>query len=294
MILIYRLFAITAYLVSLLPFPLLYVLSDFMAFVLYHVIRYRKKVVFENLRNSFPEKTEKEIRKIARKFYHNLADITLEVIKTRTIRKENLFKRLTFTNLEIVDDLYDRNKSILVAIGHCGNWEWTGPVWQMFSRHKGFAIVKPLSDKFFEAYLTRLRERFLIRAELVPFKQTMRTLIKHRNEPTLSILASDQTPHKDEINYWTTFLNQESAFFLGIEKMAVALDFAVLFVDIRRIRRGHYELVISRITDEPKKTSPFEIIEKYVQMLESAIRERPDNWLWSHRRWKYNREPGQP
>jgi KDO2-lipid IV(A) lauroyltransferase len=290
MIIVYRLFSITAYLVSLLPFPLLYVFSDFLSFVLFHVIRYRKEVVFQNLRNSFPEKTDREIRRIARKYYHNLADITLEVIKTRTISKKQLVKRLTFTNIEIVDELYARNRSILVAIGHCGCWEWTGPVWQLFSQHKGFAVVKPLSDKFFEAYLTKLRSRFLIRAELVPFKQTMRTLIKYRNEPTLTILAADQTPHKDEINYWTTFLNQETPFFLGLEKMAIALDFAVLFADIRRVKRGHYELVITKITDEPTKTSQYEIIGQYVHLLEQAIRSRPDNWLWSHRRWKYKRE----
>ena len=277
------------WIISIMPFWILYGISDIMFVVLYYLVGYRKRVVFENLRNSFPEKSEKEIMKIAHKFYHNLCDLFLEVIKVRTISQKKLVKRLSFKNIEIVNHLYNEGRSIMAIAGHIGNWEWVGVNMKYFFKHKPFAVVKPLNSKFWEEYLSRIRLRFA-KEGLIPFKQTLRVLVKNKDSISLTLLAGDQTPTKSEIEYWTPFLNQETPVFLGTEKIAKALNMAVLFFNIQRIKRGHYEIDISVLTENPKDTAENEITEMHVRALEKAIIANPDNWLWSHRRWKHKKE----
>jgi KDO2-lipid IV(A) lauroyltransferase len=234
---------------------------------------------------------DKERREIARKYYRNLSDIIIEVIKVRHMSKKQILNHFSFNNLELLDELAKKNKSVIGIFGHYGNWEWLGPAMHLVSKqhYKGLAIVKPLSDKRFDKYMTWLRERHLTNGHVVHFKQTYRTLVKYRDILTLTLIAADQIPHKDEINYWSKFLNQETAFFLGTEKIAKNLDIAVVYIDIQRVRRGYYEATLSLITDKPKETADFVITEKYIRKLEQAIIIHPDNWLWSHRRWKYRK-----
>ncbi len=288
---VYFLFRIIAWFVSWLPFPLLYLLSDLLYLKLYYIFRYRRKVVYSNLRNAFPEKTDPEIRLIALKFYRHLADVVLEVIKLRSMSGRKLVERLHFTNLSLIQDVADSGQSVIGAMGHIGNWEWM-PIGlqRILTGMQGFAVVKPLSDKFFDAYYNKIRCRLLINSELISFKHIFRELVRHKNEVTYTALAADQTPHKDEIHYWTRFLNQDTAFFQGVEKMAVKLNLAVFFLDVQQTRRGYYEVTATKITVNPADTSPNEIMESYIQLLENAIRTNPHNWLWSHRRWKYKRE----
>ncbi|HNS18036.1 MAG TPA: lysophospholipid acyltransferase family protein [Bacteroidales bacterium] len=290
MAILYFIFRIIARFVSWLPFPLLYMFSDVLYLKLYYVFRYRKKVVFSNLRNAFPEKSESEIRQIARKFYRHLADVVLEVMKLGSMSGDQLVSRLHFKNPAIIDEILDSGQSMIMAIGHIGNWEWMPIGFQRIYPLHGFAVVKPLSDKFFDDYYHKIRSRLMIHSKVISFKHIYRALVRNRNEQTLTMLASDQTPHKDEIHYWTNFLNQETAFFLGLEKMAVSLNLAVIFMDVQQTRRGFYEMEVTKITDTPAETQPNEIIERYVQLLEGSIRSNPYNWLWSHRRWKYKRE----
>lgn len=289
MYLIKRLTVFLIRLVSFLPFGLLYIKSDLLAFLLYHVVRYRHRVVMINLRRSFPDKSEAEVKSIAKKFYRNFSDLILEVIKSRSITRKQFAKRISFSNYELLEDLFDRGKSVIVTMGHCGNWEWTPMQLETISRYRVFAVVKPLNDPFFEAYLKKLRTRFGTRGGLIQFKNTLRTMVAQRDEMTMTIFAGDQTPTRNEINYWTTFLNQETPVYLGIEKLAKSLDCAVVFFDIQRRKRGYYNVDISLITDDPRSTEEFEITEKHVGMLEKAITEHPDNWLWSHRRWKHQK-----
>jgi len=281
-------FVAIAWLIALLPFWLLYLKSDFLFLILYHVVRYRRKVSFENLHNSFPEKTEKEIKQIARKYYRNLADLVLETIKLRHMSKQQIQKRVKVTNSEILQDLYIKQKSALVIMGHCGNWEWASPAITFHTEHKCFGMAKPLSNPFFDRYLLNLRTKFNPDS-IVHFKHFFRMMVEQRKTLTANLMAGDQTPTKSEINYWTTFLNQETAVFLGAEKIAKSLDMPVVFMDTQRIGRMRYEVTLSLITDRPKETAEFEITEKHVRMLENAIRLHPDNWLWSHRRWKHKR-----
>jgi len=287
MFILYAIFSIKAWFLSILPFQLLYIVSDFFYFLIYFIFKYRKDVINENLQNAFPDFDSTKRKRIAKQFYRNLGDIIVEIIKTKKIRKKQLQERISFENFEIIEDLYSCDKSVIATIGHCGNWEWMPMALQMRSKYMEFAVVKPLSNKFFNNFMNGVRSRFKKEGDLIPFKQTFKTLVKHKNDLTLTILAADQTPHKDEINYRTSFLNQDTAFFLGPEKIAKALDLAVIFIDIQRRKRGHYVASVHLITDSPKETPDQQITESYVHLLEKSIRANPDNWLWSHRRWKY-------
>ncbi|MHC1707229.1 MAG: lysophospholipid acyltransferase family protein [Bacteroidales bacterium] len=287
---LYYLFICLAWLVSRLPFFIIYGISDMVSLLLYHVVKYRKKVVLTNLRNAFPEKPESELYKIAHQYYRHLADIILEVIKIQGMTANGIRNRFEFKNLEILQQYKDRKKSIIIATGHVGNWEWFGPFMSTFNEFNAFAVVKPLSDKNFERYVIKRRLQFSNKNRLIDFRVAFREMISMRNEFCMTLIIGDQTPTKNEINYWTTFLHQDTAVFLGIEKIAKALDQPVIFMDLYRTRRGHYCIELSPITDKPKETAEFEITEAHVHKLEEIIRNRPYNWVWSHRRWKHKKE----
>jgi KDO2-lipid IV(A) lauroyltransferase len=293
MFIIYALFRTVTWIVSRLPFPVLYVISGMVRVFLQYVIRYRRTVTLQNLQRSFPEKSQKEIREIAGSYYRNLADIILEVIKLERIRPEELKNRFQFTGFEHLTHAFDNGRSVILAIGHCGNWEWMGAVFGLISPVKGFGVVKPLADKNFDNYMESLRHRFNPNGT-VPFLHTYRAFIRNKKDRvTVNAIAADQTPTRSEINYWTRFLNQDTPFYIGAEKLARSLDFSVVFIDIHRTGRGKYMGDIQLITHDPKGTAELEITETYIRMLETAIRKRPDNWLWSHRRWKFERDiPG--
>lgn len=288
---VYYLFKLFAALISLLPFGLLYFFSDILAFKLQYIFRYRRKVIFQNLHNSFPEKTDREINRIARRYYRNLSDVIFEVIKSNRLTRKQLAERMKFRNPRILNDLAEQGKSGIIAVGHCGNWEWMPKVLEHNSDYRIFGVVKPLSNQDFDEYITRLRKKDTVRnGELIPFKSTFRTLVKFRNELILTVMAADQTPTRSEIQHWVTFLNQDTPVFLGIERISKALDHAVLYFDIQRVKRGQYEITIHEIALEPKETREFEIVGNYMSMLENSIRQNPDNWLWSHRRWKHKKQ----
>jgi Kdo2-lipid IVA lauroyltransferase/acyltransferase len=277
------------WLLALLPLRILYIFSDVLYYKLYYLFRYRRKVVRSNLMNSFPDKDAAWIKATEKKYYRHLADLVIEFIKIRHITREQITKRMRIINPDILQTLYSQQKSIFVAIGHCGNWEWLGQKMANVEGHRPFAIFKPLTNPYFDKYMRNLRVRFHA-PNLIEFKKTYRIILQNIHTVNAIIIAADQTPTRNEINYWTNFLNQDTPFFLGIEKMSKSLDYAVLFFDMTRIRRGYYEIEIKPVTISPRDTKPFEITEKYVSLLEEAIHNNPSNWLWSHRRWKHKRE----
>lgn len=286
---IFILFKAFASLVSRLPFRFLYGFSGMVRFFLQYLIRYRRKVIMNNLNRSFPEKTPAEIKKIINRYYRNLADIIVEVIKLQSIRPKDLKERVNINGFEHLEKAFVNGRSVIYAIGHCGNWEWMCAVLGLISPVKGFGVVKPLSDKNFHKYMESLRNRFNPGGS-IPFQHTYRAFIRNKKEMvTLNAIAADQTPTRSEINYWTRFLNQDTPFYIGVEKLARSLDFSVVFIDIRRTGRGRYTGDIHLITHDPQNTVDLEITEKYIRLLEKSIIERPDNWLWSHRRWKFER-----
>ncbi len=288
MIVIHKLFIFFSWVISWLPFRILYLKSDFFFFILYYIIRYRKKVVYKNLHQAFPLKSDAEIKKIAKKFYHNFTDIFFEVLKLKNISVEKLNKRFILKNPELLDQLFEQDKSILVTIGHIGNWEWLGPLLASRNQFKVFGPAKPLNDPFFNKFMNSNRSRFGFSP--IKYTHTLRTLAHYKDQSTASLMAADQSPLKSDQNYWTSFLNKETPFYLGIEKIAKSLDIAVVYFDVQRKKRGYYEAELHLITDTPKLCEDHQIIDSYIKHLQNSIINNPDNWLWSHRRWKYEKE----
>jgi KDO2-lipid IV(A) lauroyltransferase len=275
-------------LLSLLPFRLLYIKADVLCFLMYHVVGYRKKVVYTNLRNSFPEKEEREIRKIAKTFYHNLADVIIEQIKAISISEAAAKKRMIIRNTDVFEKIKKENKSVIGMIGHIGNWEWVGTFSYLLIPYTTYSLYKTLSNKFFDTFQYNIRTRFGLK--LVPSKQAMRHYIKTKEDLTFTLMAADQTPIKSEIQYWTSFLNQDTGVFTGAEKVARSMGHAVVYIDIIRLKRGYYELKITEICRDAKKLKEHEITNEYMRLLENSIQQQPASWLWSHRRWKHKRD----
>ena len=278
------------YAFSYLPFRVLYLLSDTLVFpLLYHLTGYRRKVVFQNLKNSFPEKNEKELRDIEKKFYRYLADLFVETIKFFTISEKSLKKRYVFTNSEIADRWYDQKKNIVFTLGHYGNYEWMGLALDFALKHRGKGPFREMTNPYFNRLFWHSRSRF--GSELYPTYKTMENIRKPSEEPYLVALANDQSAPPDK-SYWTTFLNQDTSFFVGTEKIAKTFDMPVLFAAISRVKRGYYEICFEVITDNPKIEPEGEIMEKHARLLEKQILDQPEYWLWSHRRWKHQKPKG--
>ena len=277
----------TAFL-SVHPFWLLYLKSDCYYFLVYHVARYRRKVVRENLLRSFPEKDAKAIKAIERKFYRNLCDQFVEAPKMMRMGENGYRKRITFTNPELALQLYERKKNIFYAIPHSGNWEWFGKMIPELSPHKGLAIYKKVQNATFEQLMLTMRTKDC-KLEMVESNFALKRLAQLRNELNSVLMMADQSPRGVDSDYWTEFLHQETCWFTGLERIAKMLDYAVVFVDMKRTGRGRYEVGFELLADEPKSMTKDEIMERYVRRVEQFIQAEPDNWLWSHRRWKHHR-----
>ena len=282
----YRFTASILYLLSLLPFPVLYFLSDILYGILYYVFKYRRKVVLNNLLNSFPEKSRSEIELIEKRFYRYLADLMLESIKTLTISAKEIKKRFVFKNIEILKKHLQNGKSVIAVSGQYGNWEWGPLATGLEIKDKVLVVYKPLSDKRFEILMNSMRSRF--GSIMVPMKLTLRKVIEYKNEPSVLVLIGDQTPTREESHYFTTFLNQQTAVFLGVEKIALKLNNPVVYFSINRIKRGYYECFVKSLIQNPENTIEHEVTQAHIKELEKNIRIHPEFWLWSHRRWKFS------
>jgi len=276
------------YLISLLPFWLLYLMSDGIYVLLYHITGYRRKVVAENLSNAFPEKTDAERKLIEEKYYRYLGDLVVETIKMLTISESEIARRVSGPNAPIIEETFKSGKSIIGILGHYGNWEWCGLRFSQMVNRKRIIVYKPMSNQVFDSLFIRIRSRF--GATLVDMKSIARNLIRWRNERTITVVVGDQTPARGEISYFTNFLNQPTAVFLGAEKLAILTNSEVMFCDIRRLKRGYYQCTLVPLFTEPKLTAEYEITNAHVHYLEQVIRHEPQYWLWSHRRWKYKPE----
>lgn len=273
--------------ISVLPFPLLYLLSDGMCFLLYRVIRYRKSVVITNLRNSFPEKTDAEINAIAGRFYHWFCDLTLETLKTLTISPAKVRKRVAFEGMEILEGYANKKQSVILVLGHFGNWELAGA---RYSQEKTipqlYVIYHPLQNRWFDRLMHHMRTRHGTR--LYSMRETSKSMIRDRHLLTATAFIADQTPAPERA-YWLTFLNQDTPAFLGTEALARKLGYPVTYISVTRPRRGYYRMMVETLVSEPKNTREGEITEIHTRRLERDIREHPDLWLWTHRRWKHKR-----
>lgn len=278
-----------AWCVAVSPYWLLYLRSDFCFLMVYHVVHYRRKVVRQNLLRSFPEKDAKEVKAIEKRFYHNLCDQVFEMVKLGRMTVDDVRRRITVVNPEVVEELAARQRSLFLAIPHSGNWEWFGKRMQTLSSHHPMAIYKKVQNAVFERYVYELRTSLPV--DMVESNSALRTLAQRSGQLDQVLILADQSPMGHKTDYWTDFLHQDTCWFTGLERMAKFLDYAVVFVDMKRLRRGHYEVKFHLITDEPKNTAKDFIMEQYVCHIERFINEQPDNWLWSHRRWKRVRKP---
>ena len=276
------------YLLSLLPFRLLYILSDILFLIIYYVIKYRRKVVQCNLKNAFPEKSIIERAIIEKKYFQYLSDMVVECIKMLSISKSTLKKRLRIKNIEEVTRHLNEGKSILMATGHYGNWEWGPLMMALAVPEQVIVIYKPLTNKNFELLINRMRSRF--GTMMVSMKQTLRKIIEMKNTVTITVFANDQTPAKIDSHYVLKFLNQPTSVFPGIEKVAHMTNNPVLFCYIDRLKRGYYEGTFKTIVEQPSLHKEEEITKLHTQELENIIIRKPELWLWSHRRWKYKQE----
>jgi len=273
-------------LLSILPFRVLYILSDMLFPVIYYLVAYRKKVVLDNLRNAFPEKSEQEIKSIARKFYRHFMDVVLEIFKMRTVSPRKLRNRIHYGNPELLQKYYDQNRGVMAMSAHYNNWEWTSACAE-WGPHHPIVIYKPLNNKYFDRFVKKARERHGV--EMVAMRETLRRVIKDQREGNLVLygLISDQSPIWQETQYWTTFLNQHTAMLTGAEKLAVRTGLPVVYFSMRKIKRGHYIIDLIPLSEEHNNIGNNEITDKFVRVMEEKIRENPEYWLWTHRRWKH-------
>lgn len=277
------------WLLHLLPEPIIFFMSDFLYLLMYHLVRYRRKVVYGNLEKAFPEMSEKERVRTAKKFYHHLCDTILESALFPFYSEKKARRRMQYKNPEVLTDLQKQGKQIMAVLGHYGNWEYLATL-GLETDHPVVAIYKPLKNKYFNQRV--LDDRSAYGVVPVPMEKIARKLIEfHRDKiPAITLFLGDQRPVFRQIQYWTKFMGINSPMYLGTEKLAHKLDAAVVFLKIRKVKRGRYETEVELICESPADMKPYEITDRHVKILENLIREEPAYWLWSHNRWKHSYE----
>ncbi|MBI5540485.1 MAG: lysophospholipid acyltransferase family protein [Bacteroidia bacterium] len=281
---IYIIFLFFVLVFAITPFFVLYLFSSFLAFLIGSVFKYRYKVIYQNLSNSFQGLTEKEKKKIIKKVYLNISDLAVESIKSFTMSKKQIKQRLVVLNPEFLDLLYKSNRGVIGVTGHYANWEWAALASSMYLKHSPVGFYKPLSNKHIDQYMKRNRGRNGM--HLCSIYVTAISFESYKNKPAFFAMVGDQSPSNANKAYWLDFLNQKTACLHGPENYAKLYNLPVVFLDIQRIKRGHYTVELSKITDEPLNEKNGEITRVYMQKLEAVIRKKPEDWLWSHRRWK--------
>jgi KDO2-lipid IV(A) lauroyltransferase len=273
---------------SRLPFWFLYLFADFLYFIAYRVIGYRKAVVYENIKGSFPEKSEEEIQKIMKDFYKNLSQVLVELLKNISISKEEVKKRVKVINGELLENYLKSGTPVLVMAGHQANWEWVYIASCVYYEQFGMeAVYQPLNNKQMDKFARENRTRF--GGKLISMKEIIRHAIKNKKVVRAIGLIADQSPGKDGIKHWVNFLHRDTAFFTGTQSIAQLTQHPVIFSGLKRVRKGYYELKFEKIAEPPYQKGTNEVIEIFAQKLEKQIQDAPSDWLWSHRRWKLSR-----
>ena len=277
--------------ISLLPFPLLYALSDFLRVVLYYLVGYRKKVVMQNLKNSFPDKTNEERVRIAKKFYKHFCDITLESLKMFTISARDAEQRMIYSNTEIMDKYFKQGKSVIVAMAHYNNWEMVAVTVDQVTEQQALAIYKPLSNPYFDKKIRVSREKYGLK--MMHNRTVKEDFDKMKGELTAWYFLIDQAPSFHSKPYWMTFLNQETGVLTGTEKYSKTYNYPIVYLEVEKPKRGYYKARYVDVTDSPRSFPDGELTEIVTKMLEKQIVAQPEFWLWSHKRWKRKRDEEQ-
>jgi KDO2-lipid IV(A) lauroyltransferase len=287
----FYLFYSAIWLVTWLPLRVLYLLSDLFFPVIYYIIPYRKKIVRNNLRNAFPEKTGKERQRIERKFYRFFCDMFVETLYLTHISEKEMRKRFDTGDNQIVKDYYAQGRSVMMMTAHYGNWEW-GSSFSLGLPDESpvYNVYKKLHSKNFDKLMNLLRSRF--KGHSVEMKELLRKMLELRKEGKVVGFAmiSDQNPLRQNIHYWTKFMNQDTPIIDGTDQLARKFNYPVVYIHIRRLKRGYYRCEYHNIASDPQALPEFEICERYARILEQKIEEEPAYWLWTHKRWKHKKE----
>ena len=274
--------------ISILPFRILYFFSDVAYILVYHIIRYRRKVVRENIAITLPHLSEKERLVIEKKSYHHLCDMFLEMMKTMTISQKEMDKRFVFTNLELYQDLEKKGKSIAVMIAHYATYEWVISM-NKHIQFEGFAIYKKVNNKYFDKLVKDIRSKF--KATLITTKETIPTIEKNirNNHHGVYGFASDQSPQVHKAFHWTKFMGIDTPVHTGAEMLAKRFDMNVIFLRVKKVKRGFYEATFELMFDNPKKVPNYQISDEFLKRVEKQILEAPEFYLWTHKRWKHKK-----
>ena len=283
----YILFRFFVALFYILPFRVIYLISDFLAFVLYKIIGYRKQVIIQNLKSSFPDLDNKKIEKLLFPIYRNISDLMVETIKGFSMTKKQVQKHIFTTNIEVMNQHYINHKGIIGALGHYGNWEWAALLAGIKLKQETIALYKPLSNKYLNKYIRKNRARFGI--HLFPIQNTYKSFETNKHKKILFALVADQSPSNINKAIWTTFLNQPTACLHGLEKYAHLFNMPIVYIQIIRIKRGYYSITFKTLFENPKNELPGHITKIYMKTLEQDIIKKPEQWLWSHKRWKHKK-----
>ncbi|MCB4234899.1 lysophospholipid acyltransferase family protein [Kaistella anthropi] len=271
---------------SKLPLKVLYGLSDFIFVITYFVVGYRKDVVFQNLKNSFPEKSDSELKIIRKKFYHNFCDYLVETLKSFTISSHELRVRVQHLNQDVFHEAKKENKNIILLAGHIFNWEWFNALATIIPQEKSFPVYRKVQSSFWEQKVKAIRNRFGNHA--LEAKEVIRHIFKNTNDGnSVYMFVADQTPHSSEVTYGLEFLHQKTPAFVGYDKLSTRMDLVFVYCEMKKVKRGYYQINYHRIYPDGEKFQEYEVVRKFHKMLETTINKRPDNYLWSHRRWKY-------
>lgn len=287
---IYCLFGII-WLLSLLPLSVHYILSDIMYLFVYHVIRYRRRVVWTNLTSAFPEKNERDLKQTERDFYHWFCDYIVETFKMITISSEEMRRRMVFKGTDTIDRLVSEGKSCGVMLGHYCNWEWISTLPLAVSDKCVCAeIYHPIENPDFNNIFLKIRQRF--GSICIPMQETLRHIVKYHQAGESLVIGyiADQKPNWRNIHLWVNFLNHETPVFTGSERIIKRTGQAFFYGDVRRVRRGYYECEFKLIALSPQEIPNYKLTERYMHELENTIRREPAYWLWSHDRWSRTKE----
>ncbi len=271
---------------SKLPLKILYIFSDCTFFLIYYIAGYRKKVVLENLKNSFPQKTDEELRKIRKKFFLNFSDYIVETFKSFTISSRELRVRVQHINQDIFHEAKAERKNVILLSGHVFNWEWFNALSTIVPQENCYPVYRKVQSSFWEEKIKSIRNRFGNHA--IEAREVIRHIFRNSNDGnSVYMFVADQTPHAGEISFGLNFLNQKTPAFIGYDKLSTRMDLIFVYCDMKKVKRGFYQINYYRIYPDGEKFVEHEVVKKFHKLLENTIIKRPDNYLWSHRRWKY-------
>lgn len=274
------------YLISRLPLSILYVFSDILFFLNHYIIGYRKKIITQNLRNSFPEKSAAEIDAIRKKFYLNFSDYLAETVKSFTLSETETKVRFQHINQKVFHDAKAEGKNIILLAGHVFNWEWMNALATIVPQTHTHPVYRKVNSNFWENQMKKIRSKF--GNEALEANEVILNIFRNKNNgDSIYLFVADQTPHVAHVNYGLEFLNQKTPAFIGYDKLATRMDMIFIYCEMKKVKRGFYQINYHRIEPEGEKFVEHEVVKKFHRLLENTINKRPDNYLWSHRKWKY-------